>query len=148
MQRTNNSKTTEPPSPSVQTGRFIAPSEENTQAARNAALGDLKRLVAPPQDCPVEALKTLYYAACHDTGGSQAARNFLFWLAGRPDPTGYKGNGGIELRRLDRELKQACLEVFRWWSGPTASDEPLYALLRELGARFGTPPAGGSLGER
>ena len=85
---------------------------------------------------PEESLRLLYEAACHDTGGSQAARNFLFWLAGRPDPTGFEGYGGLELRRLDRQLKSAALEVLSWWAGPTKSDAPLYEILGKLRSRF------------
>ena len=42
---------------------------------------------------PTASLRLLYDAACMDTGGSQAARCFLFWLAGQPDPTGFVGAG-------------------------------------------------------
>ena len=145
MQRSKDTKRTDNGSEAVQTGRFIIPiSHEVTEEQKGAALADLKRLVCPPQDCPISALKSLFYAACLDTGGSQAARNYLFWLVGKPDPTGYEGNGGIELRRLDCDLKQAALEVFQWWSGPTASDEPLYEVLRELRARFPARSEGSS----
>ena len=78
----------------------------------------------------------LYDAACQDTGGSQAARNFLFWLAGQCDPTEFVGCGGLELRRLDRHLKAACFEVLNWWAGPTKSDAPLYEILHKLRDRF------------
>jgi hypothetical protein len=113
---------------------------EPTQADADAALGELKRVLRMPlPPVPEESLRLLYEAACMDTGGSQAARNFLFWLAGQPDPTGFVGYGGLELRRLDRPLKSAALEVLAWWTGPTKSDQPLYELLRKLRARFEPP---------
>src|SRR5262245_45151855 len=92
------------------------------QQQRQAALLELKQSFRTPPPVPCESLVLLFDAACHDTGGSQAARNFLFWLAGRHDPTGYVGHGGLELRRLDGQLKRACFEVLAWWSGPTRSD--------------------------
>jgi hypothetical protein len=110
---------------------------EPTKSQTDAALAELKHaLRMPPPPVPHESLQLLYEAACHDTGGSQAARNFLFWLAGRPDPTGYSGYGGLELRRLDRQLKDASFEVLNWWAGPTKSDAPLYEILAKLRSRF------------
>jgi hypothetical protein len=110
---------------------------EPTKGHADAALAELKRtLIMPPPPFPEQSLALLYDAACRDTGGSQAARNFLFWVAGRPDPTGYVGYGGLELRRLDRQLKDACFQVLTWWSGPTRSDAPLYEVLAKLRTRF------------
>ena len=83
-----------------------------------------------------EAINILFDAACQDTGGSQATRNFLFWLAGLPDPTGFKGDGGLELRRLDGRHKAAALDVLAWWAGPTKSDQPLYQILQNFRDRF------------
>lgn len=91
-----------------------------------------------PAPVPVAALALLHETALQDTGGSQAARNFLFWLAGFPDPTGYQGEGGLELRRLDAERKEAAAAVLRWWIGPTHSDDPLYAILRDIEVKWGT----------
>jgi hypothetical protein len=103
----------------------------------DAILAELKRMVRmPPTPVPEKELDLLFQAACADTGGSQAARHFLFWLAGQRDPTGFVGDGGLELRRMDHRLKNAALEVLAWWSGPTKSDEPLYGLLAKLRARF------------
>jgi hypothetical protein len=93
------------------------------------------------QPAPSDALKLLAEAASGNTGGSQAARSFLFWLAGARDPTGYEGLGGVELRRLDARHKAAALEVIRWWAGPTQSDDPLYRALRELSDRFSSGPS-------
>ena len=90
----------------------------------------------PPLPVPQEAIQLLYEAACQDTGGSQAVRNFLFWLAGKPDPTGYRGEGGLELRRLDHQLKDACFQVMTWWAGPTKSDKPLFCVLKKLHDQF------------
>ena len=104
---------------------------------REATLSELRQLFrTPPPPVPVESLAMLFHAACQDTGGSQATRNFLFWLAGQPDPTGYVGHGGLELRRLDGQLKEACHDVLKWWGGPTKSDQPLYEILNKLTSRF------------
>lgn len=109
-----------------------------TQAERKTALAELRRLlITPPRPVPEAALTALHEAACSDTGGSQVCRCFLFWLAGQPDPTGFVGDGGLELRRLDGALRAAAIEVLTWWSGPTRSDRPLYEILDDLSARFG-----------
>jgi len=108
-------------------------------AARMAeALAEVRhqlRMPVPP--VPQTSLHCLVEAACGDTGGSQAVRYFLFWLAGQPDPTGFEGAGGLELRRLDGQLRSAALEVLTWWGGPTRSDQPLYTILATLRERFG-----------
>src|SRR4051812_46277897 len=115
-------------------GAFRIP--ENEAAPETEALIEemKKALQMPPPPVPELELKSLYEAACWTSGGGQAARNFLFWLAGRPDPTGFVGNGGLELRRLDRQLKEAAFEVLRWWAGPVQSDKPLYDVLVRLRA--------------
>ena len=105
-------------------------------AQRAEMLEQFRKALLPPPPAPFDALKLLHETACADTGSSQAVRSFLFWLAGKPDPTGFQGSGGLELRRLDGERKDAAFEVLRWWSGPTKSDEPLYELLRNLRERF------------
>jgi hypothetical protein len=110
---------------------------EQTPAETQAAIAELKRMLRMPvPPVPEESLRVLYEAACQDTGGSQAARSFLFWLTGQTDPTGYVGDGGLELRRFDHQLKTAALQVLEWWAGPTKSDEPLYDLLHKLQSRF------------
>ena len=119
---------------------------ETTPTQKLATLAGLKSaLRKPPVPVPEESLRLLYDTACMDSGGSQAARSFLFWLAGQPDPTGFVGDGGLELRRLDHPLKIAVFEVVAWWSGPTQSDQPLYGLLGKLRARFAQaePDSGG-----
>lgn len=101
------------------------------------ALAELKQAFQRPiPPVPTAELELLFQVACLDTGSSQVVRSFLFWLAGQPDPTGFVGAGGLELRRLDGELRRAALDVLRWWSGPTQCDRPLYDLLHKLGSHF------------
>lgn len=119
-------------------GPVINFNQEETPEAKAAIRAQLKKAFQPPP-VPTDALNLLHQAARHDTGGSQAARNFLFWLAGQPDPTGFEGDGGLELRRLDGEHRQAAIEVLTWWGGPTKSDDPLYRVLRDLRERFAEP---------
>ena len=110
---------------------------EPTKSEKDAALAELKRALRMPRPpVPEESLQLLFHAAAQDTGGSQATRSFLFWLAGQADPTGYEGNGGLELRRMDHQLKDACFQVLHWWTGPTKSDAPLYEILHKLRDRF------------
>lgn len=112
---------------------------------RTTALAELRRcLQMPVAPVPEESLRLLYDAACMDTGGSQACRNFLFWLIGERDPTGFRGDGGLELRRLDGQLKTAAIEVLTWWAGPTKSDAPLYDILARLRERFGSSKGDGT----
>lgn len=98
------------------------------------ALEQLRASMRPPMPVPQAALDLLTLAARGSSGGGQAARNFLFWLAGRPDPTGYVGNGGLELRRLDRVHKAAAMDVLAWWAGPTQSDQALYDAISTFGS--------------
>ncbi|MCI0541134.1 MAG: hypothetical protein L0Z50_38520 [Verrucomicrobiales bacterium] len=116
--------------PTIDLDREPTPKQEAEMRAQ------LRKAMLPPPPTPTEALTLLFVAACSDTGGSQAARNFLFWLPGLPDPTGFKGDGGLELRRLDGKHKAAALEVLSWWAGPTKSDQPLYEILDKLHDRF------------
>jgi hypothetical protein len=92
-----------------------------------------KQPVAP---LPSAALELLPVSAFGDTGGNVAARGFLFWLVGAPDPTGLVKDGALELRRWDARRKKAALELLRWWTGPTESDTPVYAVLEQLTRRF------------
>lgn len=117
-------------------GPIIDLAREQSPAQQAEVLAQIRQALRPPPPVPAGALQLLYETACADTGGSQAARNFLFWLAGQSDPTGYAGDGGLELRRLDRERKEAALEILRWWSGPTKSDQPLYEVLARLRDQF------------
>lgn len=123
----------------------VFPSRQLTTTERSAGLAELRRLICLPMPpVPEGSLRALHEAACSDTGGSQATRSFLFWLAGQPDPTGYRGSGGLELRRLDHQLRAAALDVLNWWTGPTRSDEPLYSILHDLEVRFGSLPGSGT----
>lgn len=102
-----------------------------------AAIEQLKKhLRMPPCPVPESSLKMLHDAALDDTGASQACRSFLFWLGGGKDPTGYAGSGGLELRRMDGDLKDASIEVLTWWAGPTHSDAPLHDVLRSIRSRL------------
>ncbi len=100
------------------------------QSIPSSSLSEFRRsLRLPPIVVPEQALQKLVTAASTDSGGGEVVRYFLFWLAGQPEPSGFTGEGGLELRRLDGELRAAALEVFQWWSGPTQSDQPLYEIL-------------------
>ena len=121
-------------------GPVIRLNDEPSPEQKAEMFAQLRAALRPPPPAPHEALRVLFETACADTGGSQAARNFLFWLAGQPDPTGFRGDGGLELRRLDRQRKDAAYAIPHWWTRPTKSDEPLYAILRQLRDRFA--PAG------
>ena len=106
--------------------------------ARQAAVEELRRYLKIPMiPVPHEALSRLRDAAQQDTGSSQACRNFLFWLAGQPAPTGYRGDGGLELRRLDGALRSAGIEALTWWASLTKSDQPLHEILARLREQFG-----------
>lgn len=63
-------------------------------------------------EVPTDALDRLKRAAYGDTGGSQAARYFLFWCVGQDDPTGYKGQGALELAALIRPSLRTPLPFF------------------------------------
>jgi hypothetical protein len=82
-----------------------------------------------PLPVPTDSLSLLYQTACGDTGGSQVARAFLFWLAGLPNPTGFFGEGGLEQRRFDPRHINAAVEVFTWWINGVESDNPLLEIL-------------------
>ena len=120
---------------------ILEDSMEKTQPNHPSPRADLEPfrywVQKPISWVPEQALRALGEVASQDSGGSQAARSFLFWLAGEPDPTGFQGQGGLELRRTDSQLHQAAVEVFQWWIGPTASDEPLYKILRQLTEQAG-----------
>jgi hypothetical protein len=85
---------------------------------------------------PTQSLTLLRDTAFGDTGGSQAARSFLFWLSGHDDPTGYRGDGALELRRLDERHRLAALEVLSWWAGGTETDQPVFDIVDELLEEF------------
>jgi hypothetical protein len=120
-------------------GPIIDFDAEPTPEQKAEVLAQLRKALQPPPPVPRESLKILFEAAWGDTGGSQAARYFLFWLAGWEDPTCFKGYGGLELRRLDGRHRAAALDVLAWWAGPTKSDQPLYEILNSLNQKFGGP---------
>lgn len=90
--------------------------------------------ISPP--APTKALELLKNTAYGDTSGSNAARSFLFWLVGEEDPTGFKGQGALELRVLDGNHLKAAFEVLVWWSGSVWSRDPVYEILEQLRKRF------------
>ncbi len=109
------------------------PLSTDPDAVPKPDLEQFRQLVQKPiRLVPEKSLHLLLESVRENSGGSQAARSFLYWLAGEPDPTGFKGQGALELRRMDASLQKAALEVFEWWIGPTASDEPLWRVLRVL----------------
>lgn len=110
-----------------------SPIDEPTKEERETTLAQLRSALLPrPSPVPEFELSRLAQVAASDTGQSQVARHFLFWLAGEKDPTGFEGQGGLELRRLDTDLRRAAITVLAWWSGSTRDDEPLYLVLDHL----------------
>lgn len=112
------------------------PIQNGSASAASAEVGSLVR--QPRYEYPKEALNQLYRLACLDTGGAQAARSFLFSLPGLPDPTGYKGEGALEVRRLDADNFDAAVHVFTWWGSGMGSGQPLYDVLAQLEQIFKT----------
>lgn len=112
------------------------PFEAAAQEMSADQLAELSGLLAgKPRPVPSEALALLHETATGDTGGSVAARTFLFWLVGRSDPAGQGTDGALELRRLDTRHREAALVVLTWWTGPTRSDQPVYDILEDLARR-------------
>lgn len=123
------------PDPDRTTGSV--PFASDAQEMDADQLADLSGLLAgKPRPVPSEALALLHGTATGDTGGSVAARTFLFWLVGRSDPAGLGTNGALELRRLDARHREAALAVLTWWTGPTRTDQPVYDILEDLTHRF------------
>ena len=104
-----------------------------TEKAVDRISAELNR---PQTPVPQDELDLLCKVALGDTGQSRSSRRLLFLLPGADDPTGFKGEGLLELRALDRKLSEALLTVLAWWRGPTKSDEPLYAVLQKLEEAF------------
>ena len=90
----------------------------------------------PRTPVPQAELDLLEQVALGDTGQSRSVRYLLFLLPGYEDPTGFRGDGLLEMRPMDRELTEAFLKVFAWWRGPTESDKPLYSALSRIEAAF------------
>lgn len=103
---------------------------EETAAQIRAALS------RPQTPVPQAELDLLERVALGDTGQSRSVRYLLFLLPGAQDPAGFKGEGLLELRALDRALADAFLKVLDWWRGPTRSDEPLHRALARIEAAF------------
>lgn len=123
------------PNPDRTTGPV--PFEADTQEMSADQLAELSGLLAAkPRPVPSEALALLHGTAAGDTGGSVAARSFLFWLVGRDDPAGLGTDGALELRCLDARHREAALAVLTWWTGPTRSDQPVYDILEDLARPF------------
>jgi len=93
----------------------------------------------PQTPVPQEELDLLEKVSLGDTGQSRTCRYLLCLLVGAEDPTGFKGEGLLEMRTLDRKLADAYLKVLDWWRGPTKSDAPFYDVLRKLEAAYPTP---------
>ena len=115
----------------------IDPAEDNARReAEEAAHALLSEFSRPQTPVPEAELARLCEVALGDTGQSRICRYLLFLLPGLPDPTGFKGEGLLELRALDRKLSEAFLTVLAWWRGPTKSDQPLYDVLRKMEERL------------
>ncbi len=95
-----------------------------------------EKLSRPSAPLPEAELQTLLKAALGDTGQSRTCRYLLYLLVGAEDPTGFKGEGLLEMRTLDRKLADTFLTVLNWWRGPTQSDQPLYDILQRLEDAF------------
>ena len=119
----------EPPPSTPPTGPDPLPSEEERRAlvARLTAI-----LGTPAPPLPQRELDLLAEAALGNTRQSRICQFLLFALAGEKDPSGFEGQGFLELRALDRSLSDAFLTVLHWWRGPTQSDQPLYDVLQRL----------------
>lgn len=104
-----------------------------TEKAVSALRAELNR---PQTPVPQKELDSLCKAALGDTGQSRTCRYLLWLLVGADDPTGFKGDGLLEMRNLDRKFADAFLKVLEWWRGPTKSDQPLYDILRKLETAF------------
>lgn len=96
---------------------------------------DPEEISLPPLPVPVAALASLHELAKGRSGGSQAARYFLFWLVGDQEPSGHVGDGALELRRLDAPHRKAAVEVLAWWA-EGLNVKPLEDVLDDLHFRF------------
>lgn len=107
------------------------------EQGRKSALSILRAALGRPlTPVPQEELDLLADAALGDTGQSRTCRYLLFLLPGQNDPTGFEGQGLLEMRTLDRALVDAFLTVLNWWRGPTKSDLPLYEVLQRIENAF------------
>ena len=104
--------------------------DEETAALIRASLS------RPETPVPQAELDLLERVALGSTGQSRSVRYLLFLLPGAENPAGFKGEGLLELRALDRSLSDAFLKILDWWRGPTKSDTPLYQALERIEAAF------------
>lgn len=111
---------------------------EAAPAMGSAVVAELvnAELSRPQTPVPHADLDLLEQVALGNTGQSRSVRHLLFLLPGAADPTGFRGDGLLELRPLDRALADAFLKVLDWWRGPTRSDQPLYSTLGRIEAAF------------
>jgi hypothetical protein len=109
--------------------------KRETEKAASRLRAELNRLQTP---VPQDELDRLRQAALGDTGQSRTCRYLLCLLVGADNPTGFKGEGLLELRTLDRKLAEAFLKILDWWRDPTRSDQPIYDILRNLEIAFGS----------
>jgi hypothetical protein len=107
-------------------------SEESSPASDSPVEALFRELNRPLMPTPLEALARLEMVAVRDTGQSRVVRYLLFLLVGVREPTGFEGEGLLELRALDRNLSDAYLLVAAWWRGPIKCDDSLYAVLRNV----------------
>jgi len=115
---------------------------EPTEEEKAQALAKLKAVLRRPLPAvPQAELDLLANVARGDTGQSRTSRYLLFLLVGAKDPTGFEGEGLLEMRTLDSRLADAFLKIADWWRGPTKSDQPLYVILADLEKRFASPQA-------
>lgn len=123
------------------TGKII-PLDLSEEAVKlegaKAAAAIRAELSRPPVAVPQEELDLLARVALGDTGQSRTCRYLLCLLVGADDPTGFKGEGLLEMRTLDRKLAEAFLKILDWWRGPTKSDLPVYDVFRRIEQQF--PP--------
>jgi hypothetical protein len=126
------------------------------QLANGPKLGDsgrrlnaagMSELLQHLEPAPSEALTLLYEAACREgDDGSKQARFILFFLAGKGDPTRVPGQA-LEMKRANKEIRQALIEVLQWWTGSPKSEEPFKEVMRKLHAKFPTGESPVSFGE-
>lgn len=105
------------------------PSEQQRQALIAHLTAALGKPAPPLPQCELDLLAE---AAFGNTRQSRICQFLLFTLAGEEDPSGFEGQGFLELRAMDRSLSDAFLTVLHWWRGPTQSDQPLYDVLQRL----------------
>lgn len=112
----------------------------NDPEAEDAAFQELrecmqfsKTLIFPIEQIEA-ALDRMGEMACSDTGGSQAARGFLYSMAGEKnsvDGEDYRWDI-MELRRFDYSFQRDAIMLIQWMIGP----EGVMDMIREQISRF------------